>query len=47
MDSPITDHLDLTNPPFPLTPLDRALLATPDADFHAHTWADLQTIIGT
>lgn len=37
--------INLTNPPFPLTSIDRALLATPDEDFHRITWPDLQRII--
>lgn len=42
-----TPELDLKNPPFPLTAIDRALLATPDDQFHLTTWSDLQHIIST
>jgi hypothetical protein len=37
---------DLESPPFPLTAVDRAVLATKDEDFHAHTWPELKQIIG-
>lgn len=40
------DQLDLNNPPFPLTAIDRQLLVTKDEDFHRITWADLKQIIG-
>lgn len=40
------DQLDLNNPPFPLTAIDRELLITKDEDFHRITWADLKQIIG-
>lgn len=40
------DELDLNNPPFPLTAIDRQLLVTKDEDFHRITWADLKQIIG-
>jgi hypothetical protein len=40
------DQLDLNNPPFPLTAIDRQLLITKDEDFHRITWADLKQIIG-
>lgn len=40
------DQLDLNNPPFPLTAIDRELLVTKDEDFHRITWADLKQIIG-
>jgi hypothetical protein len=40
------DQLDLSNPPFPLTAIDRQLLVTKDEDFHRITWADLKQIIG-
>lgn len=39
--------LDLSNPPFPLTAIDRAVLATPDADFHRITWSGLQRVIAS
>lgn len=32
--------------PFPLTPLDRQILAQKDEDYHAHTWEELKDIIG-
>lgn len=38
--------LDLENPPFPLTAIDRGILATKDEDYHQITWEDLQTIVG-
>ena len=37
--------IDLDNPPFPLTAIDRALLATPDEDFNRITWSDLRHFI--
>lgn len=40
------DKLDLNNPPFPLTAIDRQLLVTKDEDFHRITWADLKQFIG-
>ena len=40
------DQLDLNNPPFPLTAIDRELLITRDEDFHRITWPDLKQIIG-
>jgi hypothetical protein len=40
------DQLDLNNPPFPLTAIDRELLITKDEDFHRITWTDLKQIIG-
>lgn len=40
------DQLDLNNPPFPLTAIDRELLVTKDEDFHRITWADLKAFIG-
>lgn len=40
------DELDLNDPPFPLTAIDRQLLVTKDEDFHRITWADLEQIIG-
>lgn len=39
------DEIDYTNPPFPLTSIDRALLAMKDSDFHRITWSDLTHII--
>ena len=32
--------------PFPLTPLDRQVLAQKDEEYHAHTWEELKDIIG-
>lgn len=43
----IDDELDLNNPPFPLTSIDREILATKDEDYHRTTWDDLKQIIGT
>jgi hypothetical protein len=40
------DELDLDNPPFPLTDIDRKVLATKDEDFHRYTWDDLRNIVG-
>jgi hypothetical protein len=40
------EELDLNNPPFPLTAIDREILATRDEDYHRTTWADLKQIIG-
>lgn len=40
------DELDLNNPPFPLTAIDREILATRDEDYHRTTWGDLKQIIG-
>jgi hypothetical protein len=34
-------------PPFNLTDIDRAVLASTDEEFHLQTWEDLKTIIGT
>lgn len=39
--------IDLNNPPFPLTSIDRALLSTPDSAFHRITWSDLRHYINT
>ena len=39
-------ELDLNNPPFPLTAIDREILATRDEDYHRTTWGDLKRIIG-
>jgi hypothetical protein len=41
------EELDLNNPPFPLTAIDREILATRDEDYHRTTWSDLKQIIGT
>lgn len=38
--------LDLDNPPFPLTAIDREILATKDEDYHKITWEDVETIVG-
>ena len=38
-------EIDLTKPPFPLTAIDRALLATPDHEFHRLNWPDLRRVI--
>ncbi len=40
------EEIDYDNPPFPLTAIDRALLAMRDEDFHKLTWDDLQHIVG-
>jgi hypothetical protein len=40
------EELDLNNPPFPLTAIDREILATRDEDYHRTTWSDLKRIIG-
>jgi hypothetical protein len=40
------EELDLSNPPFPLTAIDREILATRDEDYHRTTWSDLKQIIG-
>jgi len=40
------EELDLNNPPFPLTAIDREILATKDEDYHRTTWGDLKRIIG-
>lgn len=42
----VGDELDLNNPPFPLTAIDRQILATRDEDYHRTTWSDLKHIIG-
>ncbi|KAK5170592.1 uncharacterized protein LTR77_005181 [Saxophila tyrrhenica] len=39
------DEIDYDNPPFPLTSIDRGLLAMRDEDFHRITWGDLKHII--
>jgi hypothetical protein len=41
-----TPDIDHDNPPFPLTAIDRGLLAMKDEDFHMITWDDLRHIIG-
>lgn len=41
------ESIDYDNPPFPLTSIDRELLAMKDEDFHTITWNDLKIIIGT
>jgi hypothetical protein len=40
------NEIDYDNPPFPLTAIDRELLAMKDEDFHRITWDDLKDIIG-
>lgn len=45
MGEPSPPEIDLTNPPFPLTTIDRQLLAMRDSDFHRITWDDLKRII--
>ena len=42
----VADELDLNDPPFPLTAIDREILATRDEDYHRVTWEDLKLIIG-
>jgi len=42
----VEDELDLNDPPFPLTAIDREILATKDEDYHRTTWQDLERIIG-
>ncbi|KAF2213978.1 hypothetical protein CERZMDRAFT_38242 [Cercospora zeae-maydis SCOH1-5] len=41
------DDIDLNDPPFPLTTIDREILATKDEDYHRTTWEDLKNIIAT
>jgi len=41
------NEIDYDNPPFPLTAIDREVLATKDEDYHRITWDDLKHIIGT
>lgn len=41
------DEIDYNDPPFPLTTIDREILATKDEDYHRITWEDLKEIIGT
>lgn len=40
------DEIDYNDPPFPLTAIDREVLATKDEDYHRITWEDLREIIG-
>lgn len=40
------DEIDYNDPPFPLTDIDREILATKDEDYHRITWEDLKIIIG-
>lgn len=39
------DDIDINDPPFPLTSIDREILATRDEDYHRITWDDLKSII--
>ncbi|CAK4032384.1 Hypothetical predicted protein [Lecanosticta acicola] len=39
------EDIDYNNPPFPLTKIDREILATRDEDYHRITWSDLKSII--
>lgn len=41
-----SDEIDYNDPPFPLTDIDREILATRDEDYHRITWDDLKVIIG-
>ncbi|KAM3416382.1 hypothetical protein BST61_g7980 [Cercospora zeina] len=41
------DDIDLNDLPFPLTAIDREILATKDEDYHLTTWEDLKHIIAT
>ena len=41
------EDINLDDPPFPLTAIDRQVLATPDEEYHRITWEDLKHIIGT
>ncbi|KAK4544774.1 hypothetical protein LTR36_004023 [Oleoguttula mirabilis] len=41
------DEIDYDNPPFPLTAIDREVLATRDEEYHRITWCDLKLIIAT
>ncbi|KAK3677087.1 hypothetical protein LTR78_003292 [Recurvomyces mirabilis] len=45
MTTPNPEEIDYKNPPFPLTAIDRQLLATKDSDYHRITWIDLKQII--
>ncbi|EME45764.1 hypothetical protein DOTSEDRAFT_171351 [Dothistroma septosporum NZE10] len=40
------DEIDYNDPPFPLTAIDREILATKDDDYHRITWDNLKEIIG-
>lgn len=46
MGDPI-DEIDYDNPPFPLTAIDKRVVATRDEDYHRITWEELTEIIGT
>jgi hypothetical protein len=39
------EEIDMDNPPFPLTAIDRSILAMSDEEFHVITWSDLEEII--
>ncbi|KAI7362840.1 hypothetical protein KC354_g6964 [Hortaea werneckii] len=41
------EDINLDDPPFPLTVIDREVLATPDEEYHRITWEDLKHIIAT
>jgi hypothetical protein len=44
----VASHSSLEEPPpFNLTAIDRAVLASTDEEFHLQTWEDLKVIIGT
>ena len=47
MGDALIEEIDYDNPPFPLTSIDRELLAMRDEDFHRITWDDLKSIIST
>lgn len=36
-----------SDPPFPLTDVDRWVLSLTDEEFHYHDWDDMKKIIGT
>jgi len=40
------NDFDYEQTPFPLTAIDREILATKDEDYHRITWEDLRRIIG-
>ncbi|KAK5113012.1 hypothetical protein LTR85_011034 [Meristemomyces frigidus] len=40
-------EIDYNNPPFPLTAIDREVLATRDEDYHRITWQELKHITAT
>lgn len=42
----MTPDPDDTPAPFPLTAVDRSVLAMTDEEFQPHTWDDLKQIIG-